>query len=430
MNDSAVDVGVVGGGLSGLAAATYLAKAGKRVAVLERSPQLGGRARSSPRADEGFTLNFGPHALYAAGAGVRVLAELGVAFRGAIPPSSGLLGIAGGKLHALPGGLLSMLATDLLDFGAKVEAARILASLSRIDTDRLASTTVAEWLAHESRRRDVRDLLAALVRVATYSNAPSIDSAGAALAQVRRALTASVYYLDGGWQSLVDGLAVTARAAGVRLATSARVRGLARDSSGRIRGIVLSGGETLAARAVILATSPGTLMELTGETGVELPIRAACLDLALSSLPFPKRRFALGIDAPYYCSVHSATARLAPAAAAVVHVAKYLDPRGASPGDEAELEAVMDLVQPGWRERIVLRRWLPSMVVANARVTAASGARRRSPVTSTPGLFLAGDWVDGEGMLADTALSSARDAATHALSALQPSDAIGRLAAQ
>src|SRR6476469_78253 len=41
------DVAIVGGGPAGLAAAAYLARAGKAVSVFERSNELGGRAATS-----------------------------------------------------------------------------------------------------------------------------------------------------------------------------------------------------------------------------------------------------------------------------------------------------------------------------------------------------------------------------------------------
>lgn len=59
---------VVGGGLAGLAAATYLARAGARVTVLEKSANLGGRAASD--SPQGFALNRGVHALYTGGPGL------------------------------------------------------------------------------------------------------------------------------------------------------------------------------------------------------------------------------------------------------------------------------------------------------------------------------------------------------------------------
>src|SRR5581483_10049251 len=56
------DVVVIGGGVTGLATGALLAKAGKRVTVLERGNQPGGRAYT--REEKGFILNYGPHAIY------------------------------------------------------------------------------------------------------------------------------------------------------------------------------------------------------------------------------------------------------------------------------------------------------------------------------------------------------------------------------
>ncbi len=61
-----IGVVVVGGGLAGLAAAAYAARAGTRVILFEAREELGGRARSDE--DDGFTFNQGAHALYRGGA--------------------------------------------------------------------------------------------------------------------------------------------------------------------------------------------------------------------------------------------------------------------------------------------------------------------------------------------------------------------------
>ena len=52
------EVLVLGAGFAGLATASYLAKAGHRVRVLERHDTLGGRARKFDA--EGFTFDMGP----------------------------------------------------------------------------------------------------------------------------------------------------------------------------------------------------------------------------------------------------------------------------------------------------------------------------------------------------------------------------------
>lgn len=57
------DVLVMGGGFAGLAAATALAAEGRRVTVLEKRPQLGGRAYSYTDATTGEVIDNGQHAM-------------------------------------------------------------------------------------------------------------------------------------------------------------------------------------------------------------------------------------------------------------------------------------------------------------------------------------------------------------------------------
>src|SRR5207344_888724 len=61
-NPSYADIIIVGGGLSGLAAATYAAKSGRTVTLFEKASEPGGRAITKQR--NGFSLNLGAHALY------------------------------------------------------------------------------------------------------------------------------------------------------------------------------------------------------------------------------------------------------------------------------------------------------------------------------------------------------------------------------
>ena len=59
------DVVVVGGGMAGLTAACYLARAGVDVTLFEKAPTLGGRAATQGFDD--FRFNRGIHALYTGG---------------------------------------------------------------------------------------------------------------------------------------------------------------------------------------------------------------------------------------------------------------------------------------------------------------------------------------------------------------------------
>src|SRR5258707_12454943 len=64
MADRVVDVAVVGGGVAGLAAATALADAGRRVLVLEARGQLGGRATAFCDRETGEPVDNGQHVLF------------------------------------------------------------------------------------------------------------------------------------------------------------------------------------------------------------------------------------------------------------------------------------------------------------------------------------------------------------------------------
>jgi phytoene dehydrogenase-like protein len=420
-------VAVVGGGVAGLAAAAFAARGGARVTLFERMSETGGRART--RVDRGFAFNMGPHALYLCGAAMAALRELGIDPAGNSPATSGGLAYRAGKLHALPGGAVSLLTTGLLGPAEKLELGRLLAKLPKLDTAAETGHSLAEFLAREVRSPRVRDVVLAVVRVTSYSHAPEVICAGAALEQLVLGLGKGVRYLDGGWQTLVDALEAKARDAGVTVRSGVAVERVVHD--GAARGVDLAGGEHVPADGVILALGPdeaGALVDagrhpfFARAAAARIPVRAACLDLGLARLPNPRRTFALGMERALYFSVHSAAAKLAPEGAALLQVARYLAP-GEHP-DRAELDAefdrMLDDVQPGWRDQVVTRRLMRDLVVTHDLPQAARGGlagRTPEQVTGVANLWLAGDWVGATGMLVDAAFASARVAALGAVGA-------------
>ncbi len=412
-----LDAVVIGGGLAGLAAATWLGRAGGAVALLERAKAPGGRAASLDR--DGFRLNLGAHALYR-GEGLARLRDLGLSPEGFVPDGRGWC-LRGGALSALPGDLGSLLTTELFELGDRLELARVLGRLLFTDPAALEGTTLEAWLSARATRPAVRAVIEGVLRVACYASAPGLTPAALAVRQLRGALK-GVLYLNGGWQSLVDGLAARAAEAGVALRTGTEVAAVAADGD-RWR-VTLASCEALSARSVVIAAAPAVAHKLAPEipalaqaAAAAVPGRVACLDLGLRELPRPEVRFVVGLDEPLYYSVHSGARGLAPEGRVLLSAMWYRAP-GDTADRLAEIERGLDLAQPGWREQVVTRRYLPSLVAVSALPLAAAGGQAARPgpaVPGAPGLYLAGDWVGPRCHLADASLASAWDAAQAAL---------------
>ncbi len=396
-----VEVVVVGAGLAGLTAAVVAALDGASV-VLCDVRALGGRARSHTR--EGFILNQGPHALYRTGSGAGVLSRLGVDFSGSPPHRAAFGYTEAGSLAVLPTSAGSLLRSSVLGVFDKVRFARLLARVQRLEPASFAKMSAAEWVASLGLSSRGARVISALTRVATYAGDLDLVSGDAAVAQLQLALR-GVLYLDGGWQSLVEGLRATATSSRVRVLECEQATELHARADGTFE--VRTSARTLQAASVVVAGgSPAAARALlprppAWELGA--PATAACLDLGLCRLP--TTMVAFGLDQPLYLSTHSPKACLAPPGGAVVHVMRY----GAriSTDDRAQLWELARRCGIGDRD-VVVQRFLHEMTVCHALPRPGSGLRGRPSIdaTGTDGVFIAGDWVGSVGLLADASIAS------------------------
>jgi len=418
MQTTQFDVAVVGGGLAGLAAATYAARGGARVGLFERSRTPGGRADTTNR--DGFYFNRGAHALYLGGPAESALHELGVEFTGAPPDLDSYLVVRNGKFHRFVADMRSLMTTRLFNTPDRLETARIMIKLAKADLAPLAGVTLARWLDDEVNSPVVRTYIESVVRLSTFTHDPGRVSAATAFAAFQGA---NVTFIDGGWKSLVDGLRSAAIHAGVSIVTGARAESVS-VSNATANGVRLTDGSSIEASSVVLAVEPAEVAALTRDAALVAPtawaaesepLRAAVLDIALKRLPVPRRIAVISQDSPIYLAVHSEKAKLAPAGSALVSVIRYLEPGFHNPPETvlAEMEQFADLVQPGWRELELHRQHLPSMVASNRELLASQGGaagRPRFDAIGLPNVFVAGDWVGGTGALADAVFASAREA--------------------
>jgi phytoene dehydrogenase-like protein len=271
------DAVVIGAGVNGLAAASYLAMAGQRVVVLDGRDAPGGLCATS---GDGKRFAGAAHALYALDPSV--IRELKLARRGLkfAVRDMPLVGLRSDGKHLV------------LSRDAYVSA-RNIAVHSQADADAwtefrrewfaLARAMRALWWRAgprkaESVTRDPRvlpftrmgagawldswfesDALKATLGFDAHALSPL--AAGSALLLVWRAaqemcgLQGASAFPRGGLQTVVDALAESARAAGAEVRLRATVADILVDNEGTVTGIVLDSGETIATRRILSSLS-------------------------------------------------------------------------------------------------------------------------------------------------------------------------------
>jgi len=401
MTDHVVDIAVVGAGLAGLAAGATAVAQGRSAVVLE-AHQVGGRARVVRRGDA--ALNMGAHALYRGGAGRSVLRSLGVDPSGSSPPLSQYRVRLDGALHALPTGPSALVRTSALGAREKVALTGVLIRMGTTRPTTIAGISIGAWLDRLELAPRVDAIARAVVRLSTYASDLHALSADAALRQMQLAVRGGVLYLHGGWSAIYARLQEL-----VEVRTGDPVTAIDTVAG----GVELqTGSTTVRARSAVVATgTPDAMSPLLGGRRWDTvgdPVTAACLDVVTRRVPAPG--YVLDADRPMYVTVQSPPGAQVPAPAAVVAALRY----GARSADEdrPELESLVALAGVHGQD-VCTSRFLASMTVSGGSPDPEHGGlsgRPRIDASGLPGVFVAGDWIGPEGLIADAALKSGHDA--------------------
>lgn len=250
---------VVGGGLAGLGTAALLARDHWQVVLLERSANLGGRARSTDR--DGYAFNLGPHAIYTGGAMSEVLIELGVDYGPRHGPT-GIKTLGRGVFGTMPNSVGGLLRAKALTFRDKIQLGGLMSRLPKIDHRLLNQTPISEWIDSLELRPVVKNLLTALAMTGVYSTNLDIVSADVLVEKTQRAIKAPIHYVDGGWSTIVEGLRKSAVAADVTILAESRVTAI-RFEQGRVEAVETADGQRHSAEYVVLAVDRQTRARAT-----------------------------------------------------------------------------------------------------------------------------------------------------------------------
>lgn len=416
---SKYDVAIVGGGLAGLVAAIYAAKAGKKTILLEQQKRIGGRAMTNKK--NGVYFDLGGHALYRVEA-YETFQELGLQVKGSIPSLNGYA-IWKNQLHIMPLSMGSIIQTPLLTWKGKLEYTKWLTKLMKADTSQWNQMSFREWVETEIHDPMVRNIFYSFIRTLTYVVAPDLQIASSVLRRVQQGLKGGAIYIDHGWGSLVDQLHDKAVHHHVHIRTDCKVLSV-QHSQQKVDSLLTADGDKIEATNVVLTAPPATIQKMVphaDQTAIAkwnkqaIPITAACLDVALKRLPNPKHQFILGIDQPVFLTDQSRAGKPQPAQLSEngehkISLLKYQGKQTNAEQDRKDLEQVLDLAQPGWRDELAAHQYLPKITVSydfpNIHRTTQPGPE----VPEIKGLYVAGDWAGHDEMLADASVASARRA--------------------
>ncbi len=242
-----MQVGIIGGGIAGLAAAYELSRAGAQVTLFESAPSLGGQAGSFPLGDGQWAEKYYHFICKPDQPYLELLGELGLASRVRwVTTEMGLF--YNDALYTLgdPIGLLAfphLAWTDKARFGWSTLLAKLRNSTSWKNMENIAAR---EWLAQQYGERTYQMLYKPLLdgKFGEYASQISAAWMWARLHRLGNSRTATqkerVGYVEGGSQVYVDALEQALRSHAVEIRTGSAVEQIIVEA-GRVAGIQCNG---------------------------------------------------------------------------------------------------------------------------------------------------------------------------------------------
>jgi hydroxysqualene dehydroxylase len=407
-------VGVVGGGLAGIAASLRAADAGAEVVLIERRAVLGGLTTSIER--HGVSYDNGQHVFLRCCTAYREFLErIGATDRVYLQPRLSVPVLAPGKRRATiarnslpaPFHLVGSLARYRhLTFAERLRSVRAVVALRRLDLDDpiLDERTFGDWLgSHGQSEGAINRLWDLIVRPTVNLRAREASLATAAMV-FRVGLLDRRDAGDIGWSKVplveLHGTVATRAlsVAGVDVLCDTTVNSLDRRPEGQ--WALVAGDRVIEVDAVIVATSARGAASLGAlESGVVDALGASpivnvhlVLDRRVTELDF-----AAAVDSPIeFIFDRTASSGVEPGLQCLAISLSAAEEYVGQPTSELVthfFEALGELI-PAARAAHVVDAFVTRERAATFRASPGVAAHRPNTITREPGLFLAGAWCD------------------------------------
>jgi protoporphyrinogen oxidase/AcrR family transcriptional regulator len=423
-------VAIIGGGLAGLTAGAYLSETESVEGILfERSPQLGGRAFTYEK--EGFTLNYGAHAIYGIDRhNISVMEkELGMSFSSKQVDKRKVVYSKNGQLTPAPLDFVNIVKTDLLTAVQKVrfvgEVAAIIAQIHNIRN----YDTLGDYLDQSDADEDLKELWEHLV-CSNFFISP--DDArrvpGHVICEYYHNLFLSnrpVNYVIGSWAVITNQLQQKITESGRwDISLQEAVEGIRYENR---RFILKTKRREEAFDKIVFAMPVQQVVKLLRGTPWEpfmdkyqdsKPTEVMVYDIGLSQVVARPFSYISDMDEKMFITDVSATDHtLVPENGQLLQGVAYLNDEFDNEQTrkmyldhkQEAMESLFDKHYPGWRDALTVKRVSKKAMVASVK-NIDGNELLPNRVENVP-FYFCGDGCTGKGELAERSFSSARNVA-------------------
>lgn len=422
-------VNIVGGGIAGLTAAALLAQRGIEVHLFERLGQLGGRSFTLEK--EGFTVNYGAHAVYAYDQSLmRSISDQLALDLDIIPfdPDKVKYEI-NNELTSSPAHLKGIFTTELLSGLGKFDFLKSLAHLFLAETSDLGETSFGEWMDLQHYREEVRTLLKTLATSNFFTGDPEQLRASQVIHFYQKMFYSRVpvSYMKGTWKQLIAKLEQSLLKHGGNIHFKSALQKIA-IQGGKIQYLEFKESKE-SADYYVFAIPPEALDKAVDGTPIgdifkpyidALPTKVTILDIGFAD--------AYDTGWPYIFDVNEQLAitipsyydpNIVPHGGQLLQTLAYLKPEDYGNRDHLEkrkgqLEDFVEQYFPDWKNRALVKRYVGETLVQ--RIQSRVG-QKAVPVKieAVDNMLCCGDWCESKEELSEISLDTAMRSVDHVM---------------